>query len=124
VKGTVARLTDFGAFVELEAGVDGLVHVSQISTERIEHPKDVLSVGQEIEVRVLDVDPTSHRISLSLRPEGEDRPAPRGGTGAPRGEKFKSYTVSPEKEERPEVDVSSMDYSDAVEALKRKFEQR
>lgn len=128
VKGTVARLTDFGAFVQLEPGVDGLVHVSQISAERIDHPSDALSVGQEIEARILDVDASSHRISLSLRPEGEDRPAPRGGGGRgsrpAREEKFQSYTAGPSTEEKNQVDVSDMDYSDAVEALKRKFEQR
>ncbi len=126
VRGKVARLTDFGAFVELEPGVDGLVHISQISADRIEHPRDALSVDQEIEARVLDVDGGSRRISLSMRPEGEDRPTPRGDHGGSRPhrrEKVQSYSAGPQ-EEKTEIDVSSMDYSDAVEALKRKFEQR
>jgi small subunit ribosomal protein S1 len=128
VKGKIARLTEFGAFVELEPGVDGLVHISQISAERIEHPSEALSVGQEIEARVLDVDTGTHRISLSLRPEGEDRPAPRGGgrggSRPARADNFQDYTARPESEEKSNVDVSGMEYTDAVEALKRKFEQR
>ena len=54
VTGRVARMTDFGAFVELEPGVDALLHVSQISREHIEKPADVLKIGQEIEAKVVD----------------------------------------------------------------------
>ena len=54
VKGTVARMTDFGAFVQLEDGVDALLHVSQISREHINKPSDVLAIGQEIEAKVVD----------------------------------------------------------------------
>ena len=54
VTGRVARMTDFGAFVELEPGVDALLHVSQISREHVDKPADVLSIGQEIEAKVVD----------------------------------------------------------------------
>lgn len=67
VTGKVARLADFGAFVTLAPGIDGLVHVSQIALQRINHPKDVLSVGQEIEAAILAVEPDKKRISLSMR---------------------------------------------------------
>lgn len=67
VEGKVKRLTDFGAFVELYPGVEGLVHVSQISWERVENPKDVLKVGQIVNVKVLDVKPEEERISLSIK---------------------------------------------------------
>ncbi|MCF6159965.1 30S ribosomal protein S1 [Furfurilactobacillus milii] len=66
VEGTVARMTDFGAFVDL-GGVDGLVHVSEISYEHVNKPSDVLKVGQQIKVKVLNVDPDRQRISLSLK---------------------------------------------------------
>ena len=66
VPGVVRRLTDFGAFVDI-GGIDGLVHVSEISWERVEHPREALRVGQELEVKVLDVIPDRERISLSLR---------------------------------------------------------
>ena len=67
VPGVVARLTDFGAFVTLAPGVDGLVHVSQAATQRVVHVKDVLAPGDRIEAIVLSVDPEKKRISLSIR---------------------------------------------------------
>lgn len=66
VKGTVVRLTNFGAFINL-GGVDGLVHVSEIAHERINHPKDRLKKGEEIEVKVLSVDVERERVSLSIK---------------------------------------------------------
>lgn len=65
--GTVKRITDFGAFVEIFPGVEGLVHISQISWERVENAKDVLSVGQAVQVKVLDIKPAEERISLSIK---------------------------------------------------------
>lgn len=67
VTGRVARMTDFGAFVELEPGVDALLHVSQIAKEHIEKPSSVLSVGQEIEVKVVDFKLDEKKISLSMK---------------------------------------------------------
>lgn len=67
VKGTVARMTDFGAFIQLEDGVDALLHVSQISKEHINKPSDVLSVGQEIEAKVVDMNEAEKKISLSIK---------------------------------------------------------
>ncbi len=75
VKGKVARMTDFGAFIELEEGIDGLLHVSQISRERIKKPSDVLQNGQEIEAKVVDCCEADHKISLSIKallPEVEE----------------------------------------------------
>ncbi len=67
VLGKVVRLNDFGAFVELEPGVDGLVHISKISHNRIGHPSEVLSVGQEVKCKILSVDEEKKRISLSIK---------------------------------------------------------
>ena len=78
VEGTVKRLTDFGAFVEVLPGIDGLVHVSQISHKRIENPKEALTVGQEVTVKVLDVNADSERVSLSIKAL-EERPAQEEG---------------------------------------------
>jgi len=75
VKGKVARMTDFGAFVELEAGIDALLHVSQISRAHVEKPADVLKVGQEIEAKVVDFNEADKKISLSIKalePEVEE----------------------------------------------------
>ena len=67
VSGKVARMTDFGAFVELESGVDAVLHVSQISKDHIEKPSDVLSVGQEVEAKIVDFNENDHKISLSMK---------------------------------------------------------
>ena len=78
VEGTVKRLTDFGAFVEVLPGIDGLVHVSQISHKRIENPKEALKVGQEVNVKVLEVNADAERVSLSIKAL-EERPAQEEG---------------------------------------------
>ncbi|HZY02164.1 MAG TPA: 30S ribosomal protein S1 [Anaeromyxobacteraceae bacterium] len=68
VKGKVVSLTDYGAFIELEQGVEGLVHVSEMSwTKRVKHPSKLLSVGTEVEAVVLDIDPRAKRISLGMK---------------------------------------------------------
>ena len=67
VKGKVSKIASFGAFIELEDGVDGLVHISQISSERVEKVKDALDIGQEVEARVVKVDRAERRIGLSIR---------------------------------------------------------
>ena len=67
VKGKVARMTDFGAFVELAPGVDALLHVSQISREHVAKPSDVLSIGQEITAKIVDFNEADRKISLSMK---------------------------------------------------------
>ena len=73
VTGKVACMTDFGAFVELAPGVDALLHVSQISKEHVEKPSDALTVGQEIEAKIVDFNEEEKKISLSVKAlQGED----------------------------------------------------
>lgn len=67
VTGKVARMTDFGAFVELKPGVDALLHVSQISRAHVEKPADVLSVGQEVTAKIVDLNVADKKISLSMK---------------------------------------------------------
>ncbi len=68
VKGKVVSLKDYGAFVELEDGIEGLIHVSEMSwTERVKHPSKLINVGDEVECKVLEVDPKNKRISLGLK---------------------------------------------------------
>jgi small subunit ribosomal protein S1 len=68
VKGKVVSLTDYGAFIELEQGVEGLVHVSEMSwTKRVKHPSKLVEVGQAVEAAVLDIDPKAKRISLGMK---------------------------------------------------------
>lgn len=72
VSGKIVNLLDFGAFVRLEEGVDGLVHVSQISKEHVNKPSDVLEIGEEVMVKIIDVNEEEKRISLSMREVEED----------------------------------------------------
>jgi small subunit ribosomal protein S1 len=72
VTGTVRRITDFGVFVDI-GGIDGLIHISQLSHQHVEHPSEVVSVNDEIRVKVLSVDPEKEKISLSLK---ETTPGP------------------------------------------------
>ena len=95
VEGTVKRLTDFGAFVEVLPGIDGLVHVSQISHKRIENPKEALTVGQEVTVKVLDVNADAERVSLSIKAL-EERPAQE------EGQKEEKRTPRPRRPKRQE----------------------
>jgi small subunit ribosomal protein S1 len=71
--GTVTKITDFGAFVKLEEGVEGLVHVSEIDWGHVNHPRDVLKEGESVQVKILSADPRERRISLSIR-ELKDNP--------------------------------------------------
>ncbi|MCK4859707.1 MAG: 30S ribosomal protein S1 [Candidatus Omnitrophica bacterium] len=72
VKKKIRNLTDYGAFLELEPGIDGLIHISDISHKRIEHPQDVLEKGQEVEVIVLSVEPEKRKIRLGLKQLGDE----------------------------------------------------
>lgn len=81
--GKITRLTDFGAFVEIEPGIEGLIHVSELAHQHVRRPSDVVRAGQEVQVRVLKVDPVHKRISLSLKaaveppPQEPDKPEQR-----------------------------------------------
>lgn len=76
IDGKVVRIAPFGAFVEIEAGVDGLVHISQLANRRVEKPQDVVSVNQPVKVKVLSIDSVEKRIGLSIKEvnEGADQP--------------------------------------------------
>jgi small subunit ribosomal protein S1 len=67
VEGVITRLTKFGAFARLESDIEGLIHISEISENRIEHPKEVLKEGEVVALRIIRIDPEQHRIGLSLR---------------------------------------------------------
>ncbi|MBE2252398.1 MAG: 30S ribosomal protein S1 [Myxococcus sp.] len=75
VKGKVTKVTDFGGFVEIEPGIEGLVHVSEIKEERVENPRDVLAENQEVDVKIIDINTSDRKIALSIKAllhEGED----------------------------------------------------
>ena len=101
IEGTVKRLTDFGAFVEVLPGIDGLVHISQISHKRVENPKDVLKVGQEVTVKVLEVNAADERVSLSIKAL-EERPAQEEGQ---KEEKRQSRPRRPRRQEKRDFEL-------------------
>lgn len=72
IDGTVVRIAPFGAFVEIQPGVDGLVHISQLANRRVEKPQDVVSVNQPVKVKILSIDPQEKRIGLSIREVTQD----------------------------------------------------
>jgi small subunit ribosomal protein S1 len=81
IDGTVTKLVNFGAFVRVEEGLEGLIHISELSHQRVAHPGDVVQEGQEVKLRIISLDSERHRLGLSLK-QAEDRPAP-----APREER-------------------------------------
>lgn len=103
VEGKVARMTNFGAFIDL-GGVDGLVHVSEISYDHVDKPADVLEVGQEVKVKVLNVDPERQRLGLSIKaleeaPAGSDNNNNNnGGSRRPRRRNNNYIADAPEEE--------------------------
>ncbi|HEX7173169.1 MAG TPA: 30S ribosomal protein S1 [Candidatus Limnocylindria bacterium] len=81
IDGTVTKLVNFGAFVRVEEGLEGLIHISELSHQRVAHPGDVVQEGQQVKLRIISLDSERHRLGLSLK-QAEDRPAP-----APREER-------------------------------------
>jgi len=102
IKGKVAKLTNFGAFVELEPDLEGLLHISELADHKISKPTDVVNVGDEVEVKILKVDSEARKIGLSLRrvkwaAEGqENEPVQQGAS------------------EGPQTNISSADVDEAV----------
>ncbi|CAN5904010.1 hypothetical protein BH23PLA1_BH23PLA1_16150 [soil metagenome] len=74
VNGKVTKLMDFGAFVELEPGIEGLIHISELSPNRVRRVRDIVQIDQEVEARILDIDADSKRISLSIKQLPKDTP--------------------------------------------------
>lgn len=97
VGGRVSRVVDFGAFVELEPGLEGLVHVSEISDQRVRTPADAVKVGQDVQVRVLEVDRTTRRIGLSIRQAAYAAPSASSATTQPAAASSKPKRKKPLK---------------------------
>ncbi len=97
VTGTITRTTDFGAFVELESGIEGLVHISELSNQRVRTTTDVVKPGQEVRVRVLEIDKEQRRIALSIRTAADVAPAETPATGTATG------TPAQPKKKRPQL---------------------
>ena len=101
VTGRVARMTDFGAFVELEPGIDALLHVSQISKEHINKPSDVLKKGEEVTAKIVDFDEANKKISLSMKGLLPDSTDGNGADGAPEAAPAEEASYTPAADESP-----------------------
>lgn len=112
VKGDVVNLLDFGAFVKLESGVDGLLHVSQIAREHVEKPSDKLEIGQEVEVLITDIDAENRKISLSIK-EIEKRKAREARA-----------LENKEAEKRKESQIEKFEARKSAEKPKKKQKER
>ena len=102
VEGEVTRLVDFGAFVKLEDGIEGLVHISQLANRHVAKPDEVVQSGETVKVKVISVEPERHRIGLSIR-ELEEPARPqqnRGGGGQNKAAEF--------QESAPEVTLGDL----------------
>jgi ribosomal protein S1 len=97
VNGKITKLAAFGAFAEIEPGVEGLIHISELSEDRITHPKQVVREGDELPLKIIRIEPARHRLGLSLRQVDEEPYDYPGGT----------YTVGDE-----DVDGSGADAGD------------
>jgi small subunit ribosomal protein S1 len=96
VKGTVTRVVDFGAFIEVEPGLEGLVHISELAANRVRASGDVVKSGQEVQVRVIEIDPEARRMSLSIRKAAEPA-APIATAAAPEPAKKSNKKKTPLK---------------------------
>ncbi|HEX5038785.1 MAG TPA: 30S ribosomal protein S1, partial [Candidatus Limnocylindria bacterium] len=98
IEGTVTKLVNFGAFVRVEEGLEGLIHISELSHQRVAHPGDVVQEGQQVKLRIISLDSERHRLGLSLK-QAEDRPAPAPREERPRrerGPRRERYDYRPE----------------------------
>jgi small subunit ribosomal protein S1 len=108
IDGTVTKLVNFGAFVRIEEGLEGLIHISELSNSRVAHPGDVVSEGQELKLKIISLDSERHRLGLSLK-QTEDRSTPMvqpsyemTGVEAEAGERAERPERVAERTERPE----------------------
>lgn len=112
IEGTIKRITDFGAFVEIFPSIEGLVHVSQISWERVENPKEVLKTGDTVKVKVLDVKSNEERISLSIKaleeaPARPERKSSDNNGNSSRDGQRRERKPRDKRNSRPSMDFNS-----------------
>jgi predicted RNA-binding protein with RPS1 domain len=112
VHGTITQLTTFGAFARLEDGIEGLIHVSELAEGRVAHPKNVVNVGDALDLKVIRIDPAKRRIGLSLKRVNEDMP---GGAMPPAG--------TPEAEGNQYTEADPMSQTEQVEAHSDEVEE-
>jgi len=106
VNGKITKLAAFGAFAEIEPGIEGLIHISELSEDRITHPKQVVREGDELPLKIIRIEPARHRLGLSLRQAEEEPYDLDGGT----------YTVGDDADSYAEDGGNLSAYGDAPDA--------
>ncbi len=109
VKGTITKLTNFGAFVELEPDLEGLLHISELADHKIDKPQDVIKLGEEVEVKILRIDAESRKIGLSLRRArwAAEEQAAEVPVGKPEESKEQPYESPAEQAEQPSAETAT-----------------
>jgi len=123
VKGTVVRLVPFGAFVEIEKGLDGLVHISQISSVRIAKPGDVLSIGQEVEAKIVEINTEAKKISLSIKEVNPIDPVKEEPVKTHEEKDNEKMPGEPEKKAETEEEIPSEYKEELVNTLADAFKE-
>ena len=100
IAGTVTKLVNFGAFVRVEEGLEGLIHISELSNQRVAHPGDVVKEGDELKLKIISLDSERHRLGLSLK-QAEERPAPPPAPAMP-AQRFEERPPRRERRDRRE----------------------
>jgi small subunit ribosomal protein S1 len=100
VHGTVTKITNFGVFVELEAGLEGLLHISELSDQKVENPQDVVKPGDQLDVKILRVDMQERKIGLSLK-RAQWGDSERGGAAQPEGGEPGEHAPAKPKKKKP-----------------------
>ena len=120
MRGTITQLTTFGAFARLEDGIEGLIHVSELAEGRVAHPKNVVNVGDSLDLKVIRIDPAKRRIGLSLKRVNEDLEAT-----APTGEDDEETAPSaaPTMGATGEYDIAPVDQVEMTEGASMEAEQ-
>ena len=113
VKGRVTKVVTFGAFVEILPGVEGLVHISELASHHVENPREVVSQGEEVRAKIIEMDADRRRLSLSLKRVGDDEDVRPSLAGAPLGLSEEVFAEGPERGPAPEEADASID-ADAV----------
>jgi small subunit ribosomal protein S1 len=124
VRGTITQLTTFGAFARLDDGIEGLIHVSELAEGRVAHPKNVVNVGDVLDLKVIRIDPIKRRIGLSLKRVHEDENEEFGGTeGLAAGEGESAPSTAPTSGASGEDNVAPMGQVETTEAHSQEAQQ-
>jgi predicted RNA-binding protein with RPS1 domain len=124
VRGTITQLTTFGAFARLDDGIEGLIHVSELAEGRVAHPKNVVNVGDVLDLKVIRIDPIKRRIGLSLKRVHEDENEEFGGTeGLAAGEGESAASTAPTGGASGEDNVAPMGQVETTEAHSQEAQQ-